>query len=360
MRGLDTKSELEIRLPGRSRLDQRRRTELALTLSDPYRGHRALALAPVHRLAPCPTRPQKIVAFFVARRAASSRRRSRSTSAGSSSTGARACCSSSASSSFALIIAGLVLNTIFLVREVRRNEQHDTFINAVTHELKTPIASIRLYLETLQSRDRRRREAAGVLPDDARRQRSAASHCRAGAARRPRRASSRRRRTACRSTCARWRASASTLARVRHHLPAEALAYCETCTTARRRRCSATPTSCKAAVLEPARQRGQVLARGVRVDGRARARRSPTRRGPACRDRGDRHPADAAEAHLPPLLPHSRTRGDARQRHRPRPLHRPVRRPRSTAAACSPRARAGPRQHVHRSQLAAVRRSALA
>jgi two-component system, OmpR family, sensor histidine kinase SenX3 len=54
---------------------------------------------------------------------------------------------------FALIITGLILNTIFLVREIRRNEQHDTFLNSVTHELKTPIASIRLYLETLKSRD---------------------------------------------------------------------------------------------------------------------------------------------------------------------------------------------------------------
>src|SRR6202171_2977011 len=54
---------------------------------------------------------------------------------------------------FPLIITGLVLNTIFLVREIRRNEQHDAFINAVTHELKTPVASIRLYLQTLQSRE---------------------------------------------------------------------------------------------------------------------------------------------------------------------------------------------------------------
>ena len=54
---------------------------------------------------------------------------------------------------FCMIIAGMVLNTIFLVREIRRNEQHDSFLNAVTHELKTPVASIRLYLQTLQSRD---------------------------------------------------------------------------------------------------------------------------------------------------------------------------------------------------------------
>src|ERR1700704_6177278 len=54
---------------------------------------------------------------------------------------------------FPLIVTGVVLNTTFLVREIRRNEQHDAFINAVTHELKTPVASIRLYLQTLKTRD---------------------------------------------------------------------------------------------------------------------------------------------------------------------------------------------------------------
>jgi two-component system, OmpR family, sensor histidine kinase SenX3 len=54
---------------------------------------------------------------------------------------------------FAAIILGMILNTGFLVREIRRNEQHDSFINAVTHELKTPITSIRLYLETMQRRE---------------------------------------------------------------------------------------------------------------------------------------------------------------------------------------------------------------
>jgi len=60
---------------------------------------------------------------------------------------------------FAAIITGLILNTMFLVREIRRNEQHDTFVNAVTHELKTPLTSIRLYLETLRVRSEQLDEA---------------------------------------------------------------------------------------------------------------------------------------------------------------------------------------------------------
>ena len=70
---------------------------------------------------------------------------------------------------FGLIIAGLSVNTVFLVREIRRNEQQDSFLNAVTHELKTPIASIRMYLETLASRqldERQRHEFYRIMLED--------------------------------------------------------------------------------------------------------------------------------------------------------------------------------------------------
>lgn len=75
---------------------------------------------------------------------------------------------------FAAIIAGLIINTTYLVREIRKNEQQDAFVNAVTHELKTPVTSIRLHLETLKARDaqlspEKRHEFYGIMLDDSER-----------------------------------------------------------------------------------------------------------------------------------------------------------------------------------------------
>ena len=127
---------------------------------------------------------------------------------------------------FPLIITGVVLNTIFLVREIRRNEQHGAFINAVTHELKTPVASIRLYLQTLQSRDidpSRRQEFYQIMVEDTDRLLGTIEQVlhagRFGA--RLRLAS---------PTPVDFSAivrECMALARTRHHLPEEALTYCE-------------------------------------------------------------------------------------------------------------------------------------
>src|SRR5438309_2437681 len=54
---------------------------------------------------------------------------------------------------FLLLIAGLTLMVLLLIREVRLNERQSNFVSAVTHELKTPVASLKLYLDTLQLRD---------------------------------------------------------------------------------------------------------------------------------------------------------------------------------------------------------------
>ena len=124
---------------------------------------------------------------------------------------------------FALIIAGIIVYTVFLVRELRRNEQQDSFLNAVTHELKTPIASIRLYLETLQARElseTQRQEFYKVMLDDtARLQHTVEQVLRAGVA-------SQRRKLSHRAPVDLGALAVECVdtARRRHHLPGEAMA----------------------------------------------------------------------------------------------------------------------------------------
>ena len=51
--------------------------------------------------------------------------------------------------SFVVVMAELVLFSIFLAREILEVRRQDSFIDSVTHELKSPLASIKLCLETL-------------------------------------------------------------------------------------------------------------------------------------------------------------------------------------------------------------------
>jgi signal transduction histidine kinase len=127
---------------------------------------------------------------------------------------------------FFLIIAGLIIFTVFLVREIRRNEQHDSFINAVTHELKTPVASIRLYLETLQTREldeAKRREFYRIMLEDSDRLLHTIDQVlRAGAT-----GSILRRSSRTRLDLAQIARECVALARTRFHLDPEALQYVE-------------------------------------------------------------------------------------------------------------------------------------
>jgi signal transduction histidine kinase len=123
---------------------------------------------------------------------------------------------------FAILIAGVTLNTIFLIREIRRNEQHDAFIDAVTHELKTPVASIRLYLETLQSREldpvKRKEFYAIMLADSNRLLGTIEQVLQAG-----RTGSAKRLAHKARVDLGELVAECIGIARTRHHLPEEAI-----------------------------------------------------------------------------------------------------------------------------------------
>ena len=127
---------------------------------------------------------------------------------------------------FSLIIAGLIIYTVFLVREMGITEQQDSFLNSVTHELKTPIASIRLYLETLQAReigDAQRKEFYRImLQDTDRLQHTVEQVLRAGVARQKRKLEHRG------PVDVGWLVQECVdTARTRHHLAEDAIAIVE-------------------------------------------------------------------------------------------------------------------------------------
>ncbi len=70
---------------------------------------------------------------------------------------------------FVLIIAGTGWLGAWLVREMRVNQSQRAFLDAVTHEMKTPLASLRLSIETMERHDlerERRREFLDRMCED--------------------------------------------------------------------------------------------------------------------------------------------------------------------------------------------------
>ena len=114
-----------------------------------------------------------------------------SATSGRSPSGSRArtgCCSALGTLFYALLIAGLALLCAWLVREMRHSQRQQAFLDAVTHEMKTPLASLRLYLDTLDRHDPGAEQRAAVPRPHAPGRRAPRAHRRPGARRRARRA----------------------------------------------------------------------------------------------------------------------------------------------------------------------------
>jgi signal transduction histidine kinase len=63
----------------------------------------------------------------------------------------------------------LILQAVWLVGAIRANQRQQNFMDAVTHELHTPLASLQLYLDTLRGRslpEARRGEFLEIMAED--------------------------------------------------------------------------------------------------------------------------------------------------------------------------------------------------
>jgi two-component system phosphate regulon sensor histidine kinase PhoR len=60
---------------------------------------------------------------------------------------------------FALVLTGVIVYLVWSIQQIDLNRRQSNFLDAVTHELKSPIASLKLYLQTLNRRS---------LPDEQR------------------------------------------------------------------------------------------------------------------------------------------------------------------------------------------------
>ena len=220
---------------------------------------------------------------------------------------------------FALLIAGMIVNTSFLVREIRRNEQHDSFINAVTHELKTPIASIRLYLQTLQHRDvdeAQRREFYRLMLDDTDRLMGTVDQVlKAGEAGHKRQD---RRVPVDFSGLVR---ECVDVARASHHLAPESLRYEQSVNHGAAAGVLGDSEELRAAVsnlLDNAvKYSGEHVEILVRLDTPDEKRVTVS-----VRDRGVGIQGRGVEAHLQTLLPRLQPLAESREGHRPRSVHR--------------------------------------